>query len=224
MKKPKKLYVLILCEESQAECKAFREKGFIAYSCDIVRCSGGHPEWHAQCPAEFFLQGGKRFYTQDNVYHYVPRWDLIIAHPPCTYLCKVSSVHMWTKGEINPLRYAHMKVAADFFRQCLRAPAPFVAVENPIPMQRAGLPDPDCFVEPYWFGDPYSKKTLYWLKDLPPIMPEVDMQEVKQFVHSSRGKYRSRTFQGIARALAKQWGDYVKEKALNQPKKTQATT
>lgn len=217
--KPKKLYVLILCEESQAECKAFREKGFDAYSCDIVRCSGGHPEWHAQTPAEFFLNGGKRFYTQDNVYHYVPRWHLIIAHPPCTYLCKVSSVHMWTKGEINPLRYAQMKVAAHFFKQCLAAPAPFVAVENPLPMQRAGLPAPDCFVEPYWFGDPYSKKTLYWLKNLPPVMPKMDMSEVKQFVTSSRGKYRSRTFAGIAKALAEQWGDYIRTELNINPNK-----
>lgn len=213
-----KIRVLILCEESQRECISFRERGFEAYSCDLVRCTGGHPEWHVQLPAEFFLNGGKRFYTQDNVYHYVPRWTLIIAHPPCTYLCKVSSVHMVGKGDINPLRYAKMLCAADFFRQCLKAPAPFVAVENPLPMARAKLPRPDCFVEPSWFGDPYTKKTLYWLRNLPPLMPKVDMARTKEYARSSRGKYRSRTFWGIAKAIAEQWGDYVKDQLISVDK------
>ena len=97
--------------------------------------------------------------------------------------------------------------------KCLDAKADFVAVENPLPMAMAELPPPDCFVQPYWFGVPYSKKTLYWLRNLPPLMADASASEYKQFVRSSRGKYRSRTFPELARAIALQWGDYVLQNA-----------
>lgn len=204
------LNVLIACEESQAECRAFRELGHKAYSCDIQKCRrNGHPEWHIKGDVTPYLDGRTQFWTQDGKHHHISRWHLIIAHPPCTYLCKVSSVHMMIQGKINEERYQKMVEAREFFLRCLNANAPHVAVENPLPMARAELPPPDCFIQPFWFGHKYSKKTLYWLKNLPPLMPDATQLEYKQYVHSSRGKYRSTTFEGVAKAIARQWGDYV---------------
>lgn len=206
----KQINVLIACEESQAECIAFREVGFNAFSCDIQPCKrNGHPEWHIWGDVTDLLHGRTSFQTMDGKLHKLCKWDLIIAHPPCTYLCKVSSVHMVINGEVNPDRLQKMHLARQFFLECLNADAQFIAVENPLPMARANLPKPDCFIQPYWYGEKYSKKTLYWLKNLPPLMPEVINPDFKQFVRSSRGKYRSRTFQGVARAMARQWGDYI---------------
>lgn len=204
------LNVLIACEESQVECRAFRDLGHKAYSCDIQKCrKSGHPEWHIRGDVTPYLEGRTQFWTQDGKHHHISRWHLIIAHPPCTYLCKVSSVQLMHNGKMDPERYQKMLLAKDFFFRCLNACAPHVAVENPLPMARAGLPKADCFIQPFWFGHKYSKKTLYWLKDLPPLMPDVTNPNYKEFVHSSRGKYRSTTFEGVARAIAKQWGDFV---------------
>ena len=208
--KPSEINVLIACEESQAECEAFRERGFNAFSCDLQLCRyGGHIEWHIPGDVTPYLCGKTTFRTQDGKNHRLKEWHLIIAHPPCTYLCKVGSVHMKIFGVVNVERKARMKKARSFFFKCLDAKADFVAVENPLPMSAAELPPPDCFIQPFWFGVPYSKKTLYWLRNLPPIMADCEVAEYKQFVRSSRGKYRSRTFPEVAAALAKQWGDYV---------------
>lgn len=206
----KTLYVLIACEESQAECQAFRELGHIAYSCDIQPClPNGHPEWHIHGDVTPYLQGATSFITQDGTPRAVPKFDLIIAHPPCTYLCKVSSFHMVIKGVLQQERYTKMLQARDFFYTCLNAQAPYVAVENPLPMKRAQLPKPSCFLHPSWFGVKYTKKTLYWLRNLPPIMPELEYPNPKEFVRASRGKYRSRTFPEVARAIARQWSAYI---------------
>jgi hypothetical protein len=113
---------------------------------------------------------------------------------------------------VNYERYQKLQSAREFFYKCLAANAPFVAVENPLPMKLAGLPQPSCYIQPYWFGHKYSKKTLFWLKELPPLMPVITNPNIKEYVHSSRGKYRSTTFEGVARAIAKQWGDHVIEK------------
>lgn len=208
--KPELINVLIACEESQAECLAFRERGFNAYSCDLQLCKyGGRIDWHIPGDVTEYLKGKTTFRTQDGKNHRVNRWHLIIAHPPCTYLCKVGSVHMWINGHRNETRYQKMMDARHFFLECLNAMAPYVAVENPLPMAIAELPPADCFIQPYWYGVPYSKKTLYWLKNLPPLMPDHEMADYKQFVRSSRGKYRSRTFPQVAQAIAKQWGDFV---------------
>lgn len=205
-----KLHVLIACEESQAECLAFRELGHEAYSCDIQQCrKGGHPEWHICGDVTPLLDDSRVFTTQDGVTHQVPLWDLIIAHPPCTYLCKVSSIHMVKNGVLQKERYYKMLEARRFFLTCLMAPAQFVAVENPLPMRRAQLPPASCFIQPSWFGVKYTKKTLYWLRNLPPIMPEIEHPHPKEFVRASRGKYRSRTFPEVARAIARQWSDYI---------------
>lgn len=227
----KHLNVLIACEESQAECLAFRELGHKAYSCDVQMCRrGGNKAWHICGDCRPFLHGTTQFYTQDGKHHHISRWHLIIAHPPCTYLCKVGSQHLY-KGKlewvdshigrilVNPERYGNLLRAREFFMECLNANAPFVAVENPLPMALANLPQPDCFVQPFWFGDRWSKKTLYWLRNLPPIMPTIVNPEFKQLVHCSRGKYRSRTSLPLARAIAQQWADYaVKELGINYKK------
>lgn len=205
-----KLNVLILCEESQAVCRAFRALGHRAYSCDIQPCAkSGVPSWHVNCDANYFLDGGKTFKTQDNHRHTVDHWDLIVAHPPCTFLCKVSSVQMWRNGKFQWKRYRSMLLGRRFFLKCLAAPAHYVAVENPLPMARAKLPKPTTYVQPYDFGHNYSKKTLLWLKNLPPLFPTSCEGRHKEFVRASRGKYRSRTFPGIADAMAKQWSKHI---------------
>lgn len=207
-----KINVLIACEESQAECIAFRERGFNAFSCDIQSCRPGAPvEWHINGDVTPFLKGKKDFKTQNGVQHSVEKWHLIIAHPPCTYLCKAGAVHMVVNGVVQQERLEKMVQARKFFFECLNTNAQFVAVENPIPMARAELPKPNCFIQPYWYGVKYSKKTLYWLKNLPPLMPELINPVHKEYVRCSRGKYRSRTFAQVAKAIAKQWGDYVIE-------------
>lgn len=206
----KSLNVLIACEESQAECMAWRQLGHNAFSCDIKPCrQGTPPEWHIVGDVLPLLDGQTDFTTQDNQRHHVDSWHLIIAHPPCTYLCKVSSVWMHIKGELQPERYAQMKDARAFFFRCLRANAPYVAVENPLPMALAQLPQPSFFIQPSWFGVKYTKKTLYWVRNLPPIMPTIEHPQPKQFVHSSRGHYRSRTFPEVAQAIAEQWSRYI---------------
>lgn len=204
----KKLNVLIACEESQAECIAFRELGHNAFSCDIQR-PRFYPEWHILGDVTPLLQGRTHFQTCDGKLHRLSKWHLIIAHPPCTYLCKVSSVHMVINGQINQWRYERMLEARDFFFKCLNSQADYVAVENPIPMARARLPRPTTFLCPSWFGVKYTKKTLFWLKGLPPIMPKIFYPTPKEFVHCSRGKYRSRTFPEVARAIAKQWSEFI---------------
>lgn len=217
----KKLYVLIACEESQAECKAFRELGHIAYSCDLQECKKkGNPAWHIHDDALTYLAGNTRFVTQDGKKHWVPRWDLIIAHPPCTYLCKVGSMHLYKNRNayidiygvqlhVNSERWENMQKARRFFMKCLNAEARFVAVENPIPMRLANLPRPSTYADPSWFGVKYTKKTCYWLRNLPPLMAEIEHYKPKCFVRASRGKYRSRTFPQLAKAIARQWSAYI---------------
>lgn len=202
------LYVLIACEESQAECLAFRELGHEAFSCDIQKARY-NAAWHIHSDVTPFLHGQTQFITQDGMQHEVPKWDLIVAHPPCTYLCKVSSVHMVIAGELQQERYAQMLKAREFFFECLTAQARYVAVENPLPMKRAQLPKPSCYTEPFWFGVKYSKKTLWWLKNLPPILPTIINPDHKCYVRASRGKYRSRTFPQVAKACAQQWSAYI---------------
>ena len=207
---PSRINVLIACEESQAETMAFRDLGFNAFSCDIKPARKGTPkEWHIIGDVRPYLNGRAWFITENGERHRLKKWHLIIAHPPCTYICKVGSVWMWNQGKLNQQRYTQMQKAVSFFYECLNASAQFVAVENPIPMKRAQLPRPTCYADPSWFGVKYTKKTLYWLRNLPPLMPTVINPDTKCFVRSSRGHYRSRTFPEMAKAIANQWGDYV---------------
>lgn len=213
------LNVLIACEESQAECIAFRNLGHRAFSCDIQKARY-HDEWHIMGDVTPYLMGKSEFCTADGKWHRLPGWDLIIAHPPCTYLCKVGSQWLYHKPNtqielsgryvmMNSDRLEKMKKAREFFMLCLNANARYVAVENPLPMALAGLPKPTTYIEPSWFGVKYTKKTLYWLKGLPPIMPTIEFPNPKQYVRSSRGKYRSRTFPQVAQALAAQWSRHI---------------
>lgn len=210
------LNVLIACEESQAECVAWRSLGHRAFSCDIQECRKGmHPEWHILGDVTPYLHGLTTFHTCDKKRHVLQKWDLIIAHPPCTYLCKVSSVWMVRNGVLQSERYQKMLDARAFFFECLSAQADYVAVENPLPMARARLPKPTCYACPSWFGVKYTKKTLYWLKNLPPIVAEIDHPYPKEYVHASRGKYRSRTFHQMALGIARQWSNYILTEKAN---------
>lgn len=216
-----KLNVLIACEESQAECKAFRDLGHNAFSCDLQPCRiSANPDWHIQGDVTPYLQGVTIFTTQSGIKCAVNRWDLIIAHPPCTYLSKCGSPWMYKNADkrishhgeyimVNSTRFTQMKRARQFFFECLSASAPYLAVENPIPMALAKLPRPSFFACPSWFGVKYTKKTLYWVKNLPPIMAEVEHPNPKCYVRCSRGKYRSRTFPQYADGIARQWSQYI---------------
>lgn len=204
----RRLYVLIACEESQNECAAWRALGHVAYSCDL-QPARLNPYWHIQGDVTPLLRGDTAFNTQAGWLRCVPRWDLIIAHPPCTYLCKVSSIHMWKDGELDAARVALMEEGRAFFFECLAAKATYVAVENPLPMARAQLPPPSFYLQPSWFGVKYTKKTLYWVKNLPPIMPTLEHPNPRCYVRASRGKYSSRTFPAVAEAIALQWSEYI---------------
>lgn len=200
--------VLIACEESQAECIAFRNRGFNAFSCDLQKARY-YPEWHIMGDVTQLLKGKTEFYTEDGRYHKVLRWNLIIAHPPCTYLCKVSAIHLMKNGVLQHDRLEKLNDARKFFYMCLNAQAEFLAVENPLPLAIAQLPRPDCYIHPSWFGAKYTKKTLYWLRNLPPLMASFVYPLPKSYTYCSRGKYRSRTFPQVAQAIAEQWGDYI---------------
>lgn len=210
MPRKKRLNVLIACEISQVEMNAFRKRGCNAYSCDVQLLRGtGDIRYHIPGDATPLLRGERWFYTQDAFLHHVPKWDLIIAHPPCTYLCRASAVQMVKNGVVDPDRYKKMLEARQFFYECLNAHADYLAVENPQPMARAELPPPDFFIDPTWFGAKYTKKTLYWTRNLPPLMANVINPSAKSLVRCSRGKYRSRSFKEVAEAMATQWIDYI---------------
>lgn len=208
------LNVLIACEESQTECAAFRALGHNAFSCDLQPCSGNHPEWHVQGDALELIDGDAQFFTMDWESHtIVGGWDLIVAHPPCTYLCKSSSPFMFDRPNVvNPARWEKAMQAKQFFMAMLTARCNHVAVENPTPIKRIGLPPYSCVVNPFEFGHPWSKRTCLWLKNLPPLIPTLWSCEHRSFVHTRRGgKRRSKSFAGIAEAMAVQWSAFVME-------------
>jgi hypothetical protein len=216
--------VLIACEESQAVCKAFREKGHEAYSCDIIECSGGHPEWHIQEDVIPLLNGNCTFATADTHTHTINgKWDLIIAHPPCTYMSKAGARFMYlTAGVVNQERLHKALQAKEFFMQFMTADCDKICIENPTPLKIIGLPIPSQVIQPYQFGHPYSKRTLLWLKGLPNLIPTKILDDYKPFLPSNTGgfargrggsrgvahnsKDASKTFSGIAAAMADQWG------------------
>ena len=201
--------VLVACEESQAVCKAFRAKGHEAYSCDLEAPCGGHPEWHLQVDALQMLK---------------LEWDLIIAHPPCTYLTNAGAVRMRVNGKVVKERYERAMQAKDFFLKFLYAKCPKIAVENPTPMKLIGLPPYTQAIQPYEYGHPYSKRTCLWLKGLPKLVPTKIMEYHEPYVNGgckdAHGNYRrfqgrnerdsktrAKTFPGIAAAMAEQWGE-----------------
>lgn len=215
--------ILVACEESQEVCKAFRALGHEAFSCDTEPCSGGHPEWHIQQDVTPLINGRCTFQTADTHTHtQAGPWDMIIAFPPCTYMTNASAVRMRVKGEIVPERYAKAMDAKAFFMRFYNADCERVAIENPVPLKIVGLPPYSQTIQPYEHGHPYSKKTCLWLRGLPPLMATEILTEHEPYVNGgckdAHGNYRrfqgkardpktrSKTFPGIARAMANQWG------------------
>ena len=208
--------ILIACEESQAITKAFRKLGYNAYSCDLLPCSGGHPEWHIQGDAIAEAYSGK--------------YDMMIAHPPCTYLAVSGARWLYNKdGSRNEERYENQAEALDFVQQLMNAPIEHIAIENPISVISSHIRKPDQIVHPYMFGDKASKSTCLWLKNIPKLIP-TDIVEKGEFVEwigkngkkkrqakwyydalaqaktpEERRTLRSKTFQGMADAIADQW-------------------
>ena len=171
--------VLVACEESQAVTKELRELGHEAYSCDLQECSGGHDEWHLNVDASQLLK---------------MKWDLIIAHPPCTYLTNGGAVRMYKeKGVIDEERYSKAMDAKDFFMLFFNSKCKHIAIENPVPMSCVGLPPYSQVIEPYEFGEPYSKKTCLWLKNLPLLKPTEYVEEYQPFINGGGGGWKDRT-------------------------------
>ena len=217
--------VLVACEESQAVTIAFRERGHEAYSCDILPCSGGHPEWH----------------IQDDVLKHLTGWDLIIAHPPCTYLTVTGNKWMLPEYEIRfPNRKKQREEAIKFFMKIVHLPCNKIAIENPVGIMSTEYKPPDQIIQPYYFGDEAQKATCLWLKNVHPLFhcAEDDLFFKKTHVGKGemmtmksgtvmpkwyacaplkdRAKLRSKTFPGIASAMAEQWG----EEAIHGHRKT----
>lgn len=206
--------ILIACEESQAVCIAFRNKGHEAYSCDVIECSGGHPEWHIQQDVLPLLNGNCSFKTDDGEEHYITgKWDMIIAFPPCTNLC-VSGARWFTEG-VKP--YYLQDEAEEFFMKFVNADCEKIAIENPVGIMSTRYKKPNQIINPFQFGHPEQKKTCLWLKGLPCLTETENVYEymmtlpIKErtrihWLGSNHSKERSKTFPKIAEAMASQWG------------------
>lgn len=203
--------ILVACEESQSITKELRDLGHEAFSCDILPCSGGHPEWHIQADVFTIINQG---------------WDLMIAHPPCTYLSVSGARHLYNKdGSKNLERWENQKIALDFVQKLMDCPIPRIAIENPVSVISTKIRKPDQIIQPYMFGDEATKTTCLWLKNLPKLEPTKMVGKGERTVFKSgkshpkwyadalanaktsaeRRTLRSKTFQGIARAMADQW-------------------
>lgn len=202
----KQLKVLVACEESQEVCKAFRMLGHKAFSCDLQECSGGHPEWHIKGDALKVLN--------------LPIWDLVIAHPPCTYLSNAGARHLYPNGVLNEGRLKQGLEGKEFFMNFYNAKCKHIAIENPVASRVFELPKHSQEIQPYEFGHPFKKKTRLWLKGLPPLHPTevVSVHESTKVAGNwfnkggkDRQKNRSKTFPGIAKAMAEQWSKYILE-------------
>jgi hypothetical protein len=202
--------ILVACEESQAVTIEFRKLGHEAYSCDIEDCSGGHPEWHLK---------------QDVIPLLKEKWDMIIAFPPCTYLTVTGNrwFNVERYGDKAIQRAKDREAAIEFFMLFANADCDKIAIENPIGIMSTTYRKPDQIINPWQFGEPYEKKTCLWLKGLPLLEPTkiVDIPERIAFdsgktmpkwysdcfrmAPKERAKARSKTFPGVAEAIAKQW-------------------
>ena len=227
--------VLVACEESQRVCIAFRERGHNAFSCDIETCSGGHPEWHIQQDVIPLLDGRCSFKTMDGIEHSIDgKWDLIIAHPPCTYLTvaanKLYNIEKYGKKAVK--RLEDREKAIEFFMAFVNADCERKAIENPIGVISTRYRKPDQIIQPYQFGHPVRKSTCLWLYNLPKLKPTniVDFECIHSngksggysgpswIVKDENGKIlsykdprvakaRSKTYEGVAKAMASQWSD-----------------
>lgn len=222
--------VLVACEESQRVCTEFRKRGHEAYSCDIIEPSGGHLEWHILGDALEAIKGG-RIVTMDGAAHDVGRWDLLIAHPPCTYLT-VSGNRWFNIEKYHEKAIRRIKLREDaiqFFFQFVYSDCERIAIENPVGIMSSRYRKPDQIIHPYMFGEKARKATCLWLKGLPKLIPTniVCMGDIKKGGYSVNAsayyavnedgkilrwndpmtaKIRSKTFPGIASAMAEQWG------------------
>jgi hypothetical protein len=212
--------VLIACEESQAVTKEFRLLGHEAFSCDILPCTGGHPEWHYERDVFEVINEG---------------WDLMIAHPPCTFLSVSGARWLYNKdGSVNEERFYNQREALDFVEMLMKSNINKIAIENPISVISSAIRKPDQIIQPYMFGDSASKSTCLWLKNLPKLEPTniVSKGEFKEWIDKKTNKpkrqpmwyyqalqqakspaerrsLRSKTFKGIAQAMANQWGGNI---------------
>lgn len=228
--------VLVACEESQRVCTAFRERGHEAYSCDIIEPSGGHPEWHILGDCIPILRGGCNIMTMDGKSHYIDKWDLLIGHPPCTYLCVSGNKHYEVAlyGNKARERMKERYKAIVFFTRMMDADVERIAIENPIGIMSGAYRKPDQIIQPYEYGHPTRKSTCLWLKNLPKLTPTNIVEPVlvsyqckngkvatfgkgfdqavgddgTKYAYNDQmtGKLRSKTFPGIAKAMAEQWG------------------
>lgn len=219
--------VLIACEESQEVCKAFREREHEAYSCDIRDCSGGHPEWHIKGNCLPLIDGNCHFITEGGQWVIIDgKWDLIIAHPPCTYL--TCSGERWFNtekyGKAAEKRWRDRLEGAVFFMRFVAADCKRIAIENPVGVMGTAYRKADQIIQPYEYGHPARKSTCLWLKNLPMLQPtEIVEPNIKKYkckngktvtVSADYGfgfgdenkRRRSKTYSGIARAMAEQWG------------------
>lgn len=229
--------LLVCCEESQHVCMAFRERGWEAYSCDIEPCSGGHPEWHIQQDVLPLINGDCEFDTVDGEHHVIKGgWDLLICHPPCTYLCMSGQQHCNIEkyGEKAIKRRKQREEAVAFFMKFVNAKCKHIAIENPVGIMTSRYKKATQYIQPMQFGHGVSKRTGLWLAELPKLKPTNVVPEEfhisgtgrkwdKWFWDSScisdyseRSKFRSKTFEGIAKAMAEQWGDFIEKELENK--------
>lgn len=219
--------LLVACEESQRVCTAFREKGHEAYSCDLQACSGGHPEWHIMQDVIPLLNGNCEFETVDGTKHKIEgKWDMIIAHPPCTYLTVVGNrwFNVERYGEKAIQRQKDRKEAIKFFMEIANADCEKIVIENPLGVMSTVWRKPEQIIHPSMFGDSFEKRTCLWLKGVDPLIStnKVEPPERVKFAsgktmpkwyadlwhlpREERSRLRSQTFPGIAKAMAEQWG------------------
>ena len=218
--------VLVACEESQRVCIEFRKLGHEAYSCDIVTCSGGHPEWHIQDDVLQLLNGNCNFMTVNgDIHHLIGKWDLIIAHPPCTRLCNSGQRWLyWGTEEYRDKKCKEQTEAIEFFMQFVNADCEKIAIENPSGIMSTIYRKPDCIYNPYDFeGETECKRTCLWLKGLPKLKPTrkkpLPKEERTQGIWKGHfngklyswnnpecARLRSQTPIGVAQAMAEQWG------------------
>ena len=216
--------ILVACEESQAVTIELRRLGHEAYSCDIIPCSGGHPEWHIMQDVLPLLNGKCTFKTCDGTIHTISgNFDMIIAFPPCTYLTVTGN--KWFKPEYAsrfPTRQDDRASAIAFFMAFANADCPKIAIENPVGVMSTRWQKPSQIIQPYYFGHPQKKTTCLWLKGLEPLIPTNIVKpqivycksgaiepkwhiDTMNLPPAERSKQRSKTFPGIARAMAEQW-------------------
>jgi len=219
--------VLVACEESQRVCMAFRERGHEAFSCDMQAPTGGHPEWHILGDCLDVISGGGMTITMDGTIHIIDKWDLIIAHPPCTYLSNAGAARLYKvmDGEtwIKRSRFELGMDAKELFMKIYNADCDRIAIENPTPSGVYRMPKCTQVIQPYEYGHPYSKRTCLWLKGLPKLQPTNIVEPICSWVsggakkadgspRTNKGmtfrdsKTKSKTFEGIAKAMADQWG------------------